>query len=90
MLCLITGPGLRLTSPANSRNNANLNVSLERGISSISWLKQKLRLGRLCRYVKDFCVLMYFEGVEITSDDCGSVLHKVDSWLLEAAEQHKN
>ena len=33
---------------------------------------------------------MYLEGVEITSDQCASVLHKVKSWLLEAAEQDKN
>ena len=33
---------------------------------------------------------MYCDGVEIKSDDCGSVLHKLKSWLLEAAEQHKN
>jgi len=33
---------------------------------------------------------MYLEGVEITSDHCASVLHKVKSWLLEAAEQDKN
>ena len=44
----------------------------------------------MCIYVKDSCVLMYFEGVEITSDHCASLLHKVKSWLLEAAEQHKS
>ena len=35
-------------------------------------------------------MLMYLEGVEITSDRCAGVLHKVKSWLLEAAEQDKN
>ena len=49
-----------------------------------------LRHGRLGRYFKDSCVLMYFEGVEMTSDDCASVLHKVKSWLLEAAEPDRN
>ena len=34
MLCLTTGPGLRLTSPASSKIKANLNVGLERGIGS--------------------------------------------------------
>ena len=34
MLCLITGPGLRLTSPASSNIKANLTVGLERGIGS--------------------------------------------------------
>ena len=34
MLCLITGPGLRLTPPASSKIKANLNVGLERGIGS--------------------------------------------------------
>ena len=34
-------------------------------------------------------VLVYFEGVE-TSDHCASVLHKVKSWLLGAAEQARN
>ena len=29
---------------------------------------------------------MHFAGVDMTSDDYGSVLHKVKSWLLEAAE----
>ena len=33
---------------------------------------------------------MYLEGVEITSDPCACVLHKVKSWLLEAAEHDKN
>ena len=33
MLCLITGPGLRPTSPTSSKIKANLNVGLERGIS---------------------------------------------------------
>ncbi|KAK2160710.1 hypothetical protein NP493_1627g01005 [Ridgeia piscesae] len=84
MLCLITGPGLRLTPPASSRIKANLNVGLERGICSTFRLKQRLRHDRLCRYVTDYCMLMYFEGVEITSDHCASVLHKVKSWLLEA------
>ena len=35
-------------------------------------------------------MIIYFEGVEITSDHCTSVLHKVKSWLLEATEQDKN
>ena len=65
MLCLITGPGLRLTPPASSRIKANLNVGLERGIGSNFRLKQRLRHDRLCRYVTDYCMLMYFEGVEI-------------------------
>ena len=30
---------------------------------------------------------MHFDGVEITSDHCASVLNKVKAWLLEAAEQ---
>ena len=34
-------------------------------------------------------MVMYLEGVEITSDHCASVIHKVKSWLLEAAEQEK-
>ena len=34
MLCLATGPGFRLTSPASSGINANLNVGVERGIGS--------------------------------------------------------
>ena len=33
---------------------------------------------------------LYFEGIEMTSDHCASVLHKVKTWLLEAAEQDKN
>ncbi|KAK2179638.1 hypothetical protein NP493_478g00011 [Ridgeia piscesae] len=90
MLCLITGPGFRLTSSASSRFNANLNVGLERGIGSNFRVKQRLRHSRMCSYVKDSCVLMYFEGVEMTSDHCANVLHKVKSWLLEAAEQDKN
>ena len=49
------------------------------GIGSNFRLKQRLRHGRLCRYVKDSYVLMYFEGVEITSDHSVSVLHKVKS-----------
>ena len=61
MLCLTTGPRFRLTSPASSRINANLNVGVERGIGSNFRLKQRLRHGRLYRYVKDSCVLMYFE-----------------------------
>ncbi|KAK2160218.1 hypothetical protein NP493_1660g00015 [Ridgeia piscesae] len=89
MLCLTTSPGFRFTSPASSRINANLNVCLDRGIGSNFRLKQRLMHGRLCRYVKDSSVLMYSEGVE-TSDHCASVLHKVKSWLLEAAEQAKN
>ena len=59
MSCLTTGPGFRLTSPASSRINANLNVGVERGIGSNFRLKQRLRHGRLCRYVKDSCVLIY-------------------------------
>ena len=35
-------------------------------------------------------MVMYLEGVEITSDHCASVLQKVKSWLLEAAEQDTN
>ena len=35
-------------------------------------------------------MVMYLEGVEITSELCVSVLHKLKSWLLEAAEQDKN
>ena len=35
-------------------------------------------------------MVMYLEGVKITSDHCAGVLHKVKSWLLEAAEQDKN
>ena len=49
MLCLTTGPGLRLTSPASSKIKANLNVGLERGIGSNFRLKQRLRHGRLCK-----------------------------------------
>ena len=90
MLCLTTGPGFRLTSPASSRINANLNIGVEREIGSNFRLKHILRHGRLCSYVKDSCVLIYFEGVEMTSDQCASLLHKVKSWLLEAAEQHNN
>ena len=48
MLCLTTGPGLRLTYPASSKIKANLNVGLERGIGSNFRLKHKLRHGRLC------------------------------------------
>ena len=87
MLCLATGQGFKLTSPASNRINANLNVGVERGIGSNFRLKQRLRHGRLCRYVKDSCVLIYFEDVEMTFDQCASLLHKVKSWLLEAAEQ---
>ncbi|KAK2171065.1 hypothetical protein NP493_1106g00022 [Ridgeia piscesae] len=92
MLCLTTGPGFRFTSPASSRINAQiLKVGVERGkFGSNFRLKQRLRHGRLCRYVKDSCVLIYFEGVEMTSDQCASLLHKVKSWLLEAAEQHNS
>ena len=97
MLCLTTGPGLRLTSPASSKIKANLNVGLVMTenyylypIGSNFRLKHRLRHGRLCKYVKDSCVVMYLEGVEITSDHCASVLHKVKSWLLEAAEHDKN
>ena len=57
MLYLIAGPGLRLTYPASSRINANLNVGLEWGIGSNFRLKQRLRHGRLCKYVKESCVL---------------------------------
>ena len=89
MWCLITGPGLRPTSPASSRMKATLNIGLERDIGSNFRLKQRLTHGRLCRYVKDSCVLMYFEGAEITSNHCASVVHKVKSWLLEAAEQEQ-
>ena len=49
MLCLTTGPGLRLTSPASSKIKANLNVGLERGIGSNFRLKHRLRHGRLCK-----------------------------------------
>ena len=90
MVRLTTGPGFRLTSPACNRINANLNVGVEWGIGSNVRLNHRLRHDRLCRYVKDSCVLMYFEGVEMTSDQCASLLHKVKSWLLEAAEQHNN
>ena len=90
MVCLVAGPGLRLTSPASSRFMANLNVGLERGIGINFRLKQRLRHGRLCKYVKDSCVFMYLERVEITSDHCANVLHKVKSRLVEAAEQDKN
>ena len=90
MLCLATSPGFRLKSPASCRINDNLNVGVERGIGSNFRLKQRLRHGRLCRYVKDSCVLIYFEDVEMTSDQCASLLHKVKSWLLEAAEQHNS
>ena len=40
MLCLTTGAGFRLTSPARSSIKANLNVGLERGIGSKFRLKQ--------------------------------------------------
>ena len=33
---------------------------------------------------------MYCEDIETISDHCDSGLHKVKSWLLEAAEQDKN
>ena len=49
MLCLTTGPGFRLTSPASSSIKANLNVGLERGIGSNFRLKHRLRHGRLCK-----------------------------------------
>ena len=39
MLPLTAGPGFRLTSPANSRINTNLNVGLEWGIGSNFRLK---------------------------------------------------
>ena len=64
MLCLITCPGFRLTSPASSRINANLNVGLERCISSSFRLKQRLMQSSLCRYVKDSCVFMYLLNIE--------------------------
>ena len=48
MLCLTTGPGLRLISPASTKIKANLNVGLERGIGSNFRLKHRLRHGRLC------------------------------------------
>ena len=35
-------------------------------------------------------MLIYFKDVEMTSDQCASLLHKVKSWLLEAAEQHNS
>ncbi|KAK2192171.1 hypothetical protein NP493_37g06004 [Ridgeia piscesae] len=89
MLCLTTGPGFRLTSPASSRINANLNVGVERGIGSNCRLKQRLRHGGLCRYVNDSCVLIYFEGVEMTLTSA-PFCTKEKSWLLEAAEQKKN
>ena len=63
MLCMTTVPGFRLTSPSSSRINANLNVGVERGNGSNFRLKQRLWHGRLRRYVKDSCVLIYFEGV---------------------------
>ena len=44
----------------------------------------------VCLYILRACVLIYFEGVEMTSDQCASLLHKVKSWLLEAAEQHNS
>ena len=43
ILCLITGPGLRLTSPASSRTKANINIDLERGIGSTFRLKKKIK-----------------------------------------------
>ena len=89
MLCLITCPGFRLISPDSSKVNANLNVGLERGIGTSFRLKKRLKHRRLCRYVKDSCMLLYFEGVEMTSNNCASVLHKVKH-KVEAAEQHKN
>ena len=60
MLCLITGPGLRITSPAGSKIKANLNVGLELNIGSNFRLKQRLRHGRLCKYVMDFRALNVF------------------------------
>ncbi|KAK2138169.1 hypothetical protein NP493_8445g00000 [Ridgeia piscesae] len=90
MWCLITGAGFRLTFPASSRIKTNLNVGLERGIGSNFRLKQRLRHGRLCRYVTDSCMLMYFDGVVMTSDLCASMLHNLKLWLLEAAKQDKN
>ena len=90
MLRLTTDPGLRLTSPASSTIKDDLNVGLERGICINFRLNKKLRYFRLCKYVKDSFVVIYLVDVEITSDHCASMLHKVKSWLLEAAEQGKN
>ena len=85
MLCLTTGPGLRLTYHASSKVKANLNVGLELNIGSNFRLKQRLRHGRLCKYVKESCVVMYLEGIEIASKPCASVLR-----LLEVTEQDNN
>ena len=90
MLFLTTDPGLRLTSPASSKMKANLNVGLGRGLVSNVLLKQRLRHRSVCKYVKDCCVVKYLEGVELTSDHCAKVLHKVKSWFLEAAEHDKH
>ena len=49
MLCLTTGPGLKLTFPASSKIKANLTVGLQRNFGSNFRLKQRLRHGRLCR-----------------------------------------
>ena len=51
MLCLVTGPGFRLTSPTSSKINTYLNVGMERGIGSNFRMKQRLRHDRLLRYV---------------------------------------
>ena len=90
MLCLTTGSGVRLTSTASSKIKVNLNVGLKRGIGSNFRFKQRLRHDRRCKYVKDSCVVMYLEGVEIPPDLCASVLHKVKSWILETVKQDKN
>ena len=89
VLCLTTGSGVRLTSTASSKIKANLNVGLKRGIGSNFRFKQRLRHGRRCKYVKDSCVVMYLEGVEIPSDLFASVLRKVKSWILETVKQDK-
>ena len=47
VLCLTTGPGIRLTSPASSKIKDNLNGGLERGIGSNFRSKHILRHGRL-------------------------------------------
>ena len=48
MLCLTTGPGFRLTSPASSSIKANLNVCLELG----SNLTKSLRRERLYYFLR--------------------------------------
>ena len=86
----VPGPGLRLTYHASSKVKANLNVGLELNIGSNFRLKQRLRHGRLCKCVKESCVVMYLEGIEIASEPCASVLRKVKSRLLEVTEQDNN